>query len=91
LGRWLELIRTDALDTAGVGDLGPLPQPHAQLGVVQAERPELDHCVTAVRFRPRDLPGYQLFRTAETILALNEPTPNAIQLVANYSEIMTSG
>jgi len=55
----------DALDATDVGDLGPLPLPHVQLGVVQAERLDLDNCMSGFRFRLRDLPDDQLLWAAK--------------------------
>ena len=55
----------DALDAADVGDLGPLALPHVQLGVVEAERLDLDHRVAVFRLRLRDLPDDQHLRPAE--------------------------
>src|SRR5262249_1073861 len=47
---------------ADVGDLSPVPLPHVQFGVVEAERLDLDHCVAVLWFGLWDLPDDQHLR-----------------------------
>jgi hypothetical protein len=55
----------DALDAADVGDLGPLALAHVQLGVVEAERLDLDHRVAVLRLRLGDLADDQHLGASE--------------------------
>ena len=55
----------DALDAADLGGLGPLAPAHVQLGVVDAERLDLDDHVAVLGFRLRDLLVDEAVRPAE--------------------------
>ena len=55
----------DALDAADVRDLGPFTLPHVQLGVVEAERFDLDHSVARLGLGLGNLADLQHLRPAE--------------------------
>src|SRR5262249_40849298 len=53
-------------DATDVGDLGPIPFAHVQLGAIEAERFDLDNDVAFFRFRLWDLPDDQHLRATES-------------------------
>jgi hypothetical protein len=55
----------DALDTAHVGNLRPLPLAHVQFGVVETERLDFDHHVACFRIRLGHFANFQHFRATE--------------------------
>jgi hypothetical protein len=54
-----------AAGLVGLHNLGPLPLPHVQLGVVEAKRLDLDHRMTGLGLWLRYLPNLQHVRPAE--------------------------
>lgn len=52
-------------DATDVGDLGPLPFPHMQLGMIETEGFDLNHDMPLLRFGLRNLPDLQHVRAAE--------------------------